>query len=115
MGPIVLKYKIKLDQYNNFLGLSIAIFILANVEMANMRSYAHRLLQYFVKSFADIYGRQLVSHNVHALLHMVDDCELFGSLDDYSCYPLENYLGQLKKQLRHSNKPLQQIINRSVE
>lgn len=52
---------------------------------------------------------------MHALLHIVHDCELFGSLDEFSCFPFENYLGQLKKQLRHSNKPLQQIVNRSVE
>lgn len=81
-----------------------------------MRNYAHRLLEYFVKSFAGIYGRQLVSHNVHALLHVVNDCELFGSLGDYSCFSFENYLSQLKKQLRRSKKPRQLIIiNRSVE
>lgn len=33
VGPIVLKGNIRADQYNNFLGLSIAIFILANKEM----------------------------------------------------------------------------------
>lgn len=69
----------------------------------------------FVRSFSQIYGTYLVSHNVHGLLRVFDDYERFGYLDEYSCFPFENFLYQLKNTLRKSDKPLQQIVKRYYE
>lgn len=46
---------------------------------------------------------------------MHEDYENYGSLDNMSCFKFENYLSQLKKMVRKSDKPLQQIVRRYEE
>jgi len=53
-----------------------------------------------------------MSYNVHGLLHISDDYEHFGSLDNISAFPFKNYLKSLKKMARKHNKPLQNIVKR---
>jgi len=43
------------------------------------------------------------------LTHICDDVEIYGFLDEYSLFLFENYLGHLKKLIRTSTNPLQQI------
>lgn len=56
-----------------------------------------------------------MTHNVHNLLHVVDDVRNFGCLDNYSSFPFENYLQTLKKFIRKPSTPLQQVVNRIFE
>jgi len=56
-----------------------------------------------------------MSHNVHGLNHISDDYDMYGSLDNVSAFPFENYMGQLKKMLREPHKPLEQIVKRYNE
>lgn len=73
------------------------------------------LLKYFVKTLEQIYGREHLSHNVHGLLHMCDDYENFGPLENCSTFPFENYMKELKLKLRKHEKCLEQVINRYIE
>lgn len=57
----------------------------------------------------------MVSHNVHGLLHLSDDAERFGPLDNFSCFKFENFMMQIKKLVRNFNRPLQQIARRIEE
>jgi hypothetical protein len=59
--------------------LNIAMLILLSSDRKFLLQYAKELLDFFVKNFQNIYGQQFVSHNVHALLHLCDDYDLFGS------------------------------------
>lgn len=115
VGPIILKNSIKDECYNNFLALNIAMLILLSPDYSYLLDYARQLLNYFVKSFQKIYGIHNVSHNVHNLLHLCDDYEAYGPLDNYSAFIFENYMKELKSFLRKSEKPLQQVINRYTE
>lgn len=56
-----------------------------------------------------------MSHNVHGLLHIVDDYRKFGNLDSCSCFPFENYMKTLKKMVRKHDKPLEQVVKRYNE
>lgn len=67
-------------------------------------------MEYFVKDFIKIYGREYVSPNVHGLLHIADDAKEFGSLDNFSAFKFENFLKTLK-----AEKSLEQINNRYAE
>jgi hypothetical protein len=49
------------------------------------------------------------------LIHLVNDVKHLGCVDDFSAFVFENYLGFLKKLVRKSQKPLQQIIRRLHE
>lgn len=115
IGPIVLSNIISLDCYNNFHALNISMIILLSPDLGHLISYAQKLLEYFVKSFDEIYGSHLVSHNIHGLLHICDDYKRFGPLDDCSCFPFENFMKELKSMVRKHEKPLQQVVHRYKE
>ena len=117
-GLIVLKNILRKDMYNNFLALHIAITILASPYYSHIESYlqyAEELLKYFVETFQMIYGSKLISHNVHNLLHLVDDVRRFGHLDRFSAFPFETCIFKLKNMIRKYDKPLQQIARRFTE
>lgn len=89
--------------------------ILLSTNMNEYVNYARSLLQYFVEHFEILYGRHLVSHNVHGLLHIADDYEQFGPLDNISAFPFENFMKNIKKKLRKQELPLQQLVKRFHE
>jgi len=98
--------------------LHVAITILSSknvcTDAPNLR-YAHQLLQHFVTTFKAIYGNHHISHNVHGLLHIVQDVRNFGSLDMFGIFKFENFMQKIKKLLRKDDKPLQQIARRIQE
>ena len=66
----------------------------------------------FVQSFADIYGKEYVSYNVHCLIHLSSDVLLFGNVDNFSAFSFKNYQKNIKEKVRKSEKLLQQLNNR---
>jgi len=117
-GPVALKNVLSDEVYNHFMTLHVAITILSSNNLCTDEPnllYAHQLLQHFVTSFKTIYGHHHVSHNVHGLLHIVQDVRNFGSLDMFSTFKFENCMQKMKKLLRKDDKPLQQIARRIHE
>jgi hypothetical protein len=115
-GPQVLKKVLPLSLYNHFLLLHVAMTCLISQKLsARMCEFARKLLINFVQYGSDAYGREFVVYNVHNLIHLPDDVEKFGCLDNISCFPFENYLGQLKKAVRKPALPLQQVVKRVCE
>jgi len=98
--------------------LHVAIFILVSPVFSkdkNYIDYAEALLEHFVESFAKLYGAKNISHNVHNLLHLCSDVKKYGALDSFSAFRFENYLFSIKKLLRKSEKPLEQLARRYCE
>lgn len=114
-GPVVLFQRLPSQLYKNFLVLSTAMRILLSPLCREYCGYAQKLLRCFVTNFAKIYGTQFLVNNTHNLLHLADDAEKYGPLDSVSCFPYENYLGQLKKMVRRPQNPVQQIVRRVYE
>ncbi|VEN59027.1 unnamed protein product [Callosobruchus maculatus] len=116
-GPLVLKDVLRRDMYTNFLTLHVAVRILTSPELINDTNleYAHSLLKHFVQTFEIIYGKDKMSPNVHNLLHITEDVRKFGPLDNFSAFRFENYMAKIKRTLRKSDKPLQQLYNRYAE
>lgn len=114
-GFIILKDIISDDCYKNFKALSIAMTILLSPHHVSLKQYARDLLEYFVKSFEQIYGQMYMAPNIHGLLHVVDDYDRFGPLDNCSTFTFENYMKVLKSMIRKPHKPLEQIIIRYNE
>ena len=65
--------------------------------------------------FGKLYGSNMLAYNVHSLIHLADDAQIYGSLDNVSAFPFENYMQTLKKLLRKLHLPLQQAIHRIYE
>jgi len=115
VGQIVFKNVISKKCYEHFMTLNISMLILLSPDKSTLVDYARDLLNYFVKRFGEIYGSYHMSHNIHGLLHLCDDYDLYGPLDNCSTFVFENYLKELKSLLRKHEKPLAQIINRLAE
>jgi len=103
--------------YHHFLTLHVAITILIRPNLCQNKfiNFAEALLNHFVQSFEILYGKQYISHNIHNLLHLCNDVRQFGPLDNFSAFRFENYMTSIKKRLRKSEKPLQQLLKRYKE
>nr|CAI5866941.1 unnamed protein product [Callosobruchus analis] len=113
---IVLKSVISGKVYNHFLSLVVSIRLLCekNQNISNV-NYAQQLLVYFVQKFPYIFGTEYVTYNVHNLIHLAEDVKTHGSLDSFSAFKFENHMFEIKKQLKSSRLPLQQLHNRIKE
>lgn len=115
-GHIVLKGKLQKTLYLHFLHLVTAIRILVvPATCISLNSKAKVLLEIFVKDYAIIYGQKFINYNVHSLLHLPFFVLKHGPLDSYSCLKYENYLQEIKKCMKCSRFPLQEVSNRIHE
>lgn len=114
-GVIVIKSSVPKLIYENFLCLSVAMTIFLSPNLSHLSNLSKLLMIGFVKDFGSLYGIHFISHNLHGLIHLIDDYEKFGCLDKISCFKFENYVGQLKNMVRKQDKPLQQVMNRYNE
>jgi len=114
--PVVLLGVVHPQVYEHVLTLHVSMRILCSQKLLDLHSdYAKLLLEHFVETFIILYGRRFVSHNVHGLIHLVEVAKLLGPLDNFSAFEFENYLRLLKRQLRKSANPLQQLHRRYSE
>jgi len=72
-------------------------------------------MKHFIINSIQIYGPDFISHNIHNFLHLSDCVRLFDSLDNFSAFPFENFMQKLKKMIRKSSQPLQQVVRRIIE
>lgn len=117
LGPLVLKDILDIGVYENFLLFHCAISILCSnylIKKIGVKT-ANKLLREFVIHCEQIYGKQYLVYNVHILIHLCDDANVFGNLDMFSAFPFENFLGQLKKLVKGPYKPLHQVYGRLIE
>jgi len=114
-GIIIMKDILPKKYYIHFTCLCVAIRIVSDKQYAHLLDYAQSILKYFVRKYGLYYGKQYISHNVHNLLHICADVKQFGTIDSFSAFKFENYLYQLKKALKVSGRPLEQIVNRNKE
>jgi len=115
-GPVVLLHILPETLYQHFLLLSVAISLLANPKLCSVYcDYANEILRTFVLNALALYGHEMMVYNVHALVHLADDVQRLGSVDEFSAFPFENALGGLKKLIRKPSCVLQQIVSRLSE
>ena len=93
-----------------------SVHILANPVLATeYADYAKDRLVDFVTHFIKLYGKEFVTYNVHAVIHLPNDVKNYGNLDKFSAFPFENFLGQIKKLVRKPSSVLPQVIRRLKE
>jgi len=115
-GPHVLKDILKSSVYQHFMLLSVGISILLSSDLTRKHSdLARNLLIQFVRESKDIYGKEFLVYNVHVLVHLADDAERNGCLDNCSGFKFENYLQIVKKMVRSGRNPVIQVVNRMAE
>lgn len=118
VGLLCLKNHLTKKQWNHFFTLSVAIRILCSNTLSqdlDLVNYAEKLLTSFVKDYDSIYPNASIVYNTHCLLHLPDEVRRLGSLDSFSAFHFENFLGIMKKRIRTGTKPLSQIARRLSE
>jgi len=116
VGPIALYDILQRDNLQHFNVLHCAIRILRDpIDCLHNNEYSRDLLIHFVKVCKQLYGEDSIIYNVHNLIHLNEDVIKYGSLNNFSAFPFENYMQTIKKMLRKAEKPLQQLYNRISE
>ncbi|EFX67037.1 hypothetical protein DAPPUDRAFT_115799 [Daphnia pulex] len=117
LGLIILKEVLPEDEYNNFLYFLVAMRLLLS-RSPNKRQivFADQCLRKYVYDFGVIYGAQHLVYNFHNIIHLANDCSFYkSSLNDISAFPFESYLGEMKKEIKGTIKPLAQYYRRYNE
>lgn len=115
-GIVVMEPVLSSICYSHFVCLSVAIRMLTDSQLCyKANAYANSLLLWFVTNFGNVYGDEYLSYNVHNLIHLANDVQNFGSLDNFSCFKFENHMQKIKKKIKNSGKPLQELANRISE
>ena len=117
-GVYILQGVVDDSGYKLFLSLSMAARILLSPELVSTGTgvtYAKTLLTFFVEEARRLYGETFLAYNVHAMLHLPEDAERFGSLDACGGFQFENFLFTIKRMVRSGYLPLTQISNRMQE
>ena len=115
-GTVVLEKNLAEPLFKNFLLLSVAIRILADSKLCKSKSsFAHSLLVAFVQHYSKLFGKNNVVYNIHGLVHLANEVNMFGPLDSFSSFPYESYLYQIKQLVRKPSCVLQQIAARLDE
>lgn len=115
IGIVVLKPHLPEDAYKHFLLLFCSITICSSENYSTWLDLAHEMLLCYVEHYADIYGEDYITSNVHNLTHLVDDVKRFGILSTFNAYPFENKLFLIKNLLRTGKNPLAQVAKRISE
>ncbi|XP_071579356.1 uncharacterized protein [Temnothorax nylanderi] len=111
-GIVIMKSVLSKNCYNHFISLSVAIRILTDPQLCiTCNAYAKSLLVWFVSNYGILYRDEYISYNVHNLIHFPDEVQTFGCLDNFSCFKFENHMQKIKKKVRQSRKPLEQLSN----
>ncbi|KFB35658.1 transposase domain-containing protein [Anopheles sinensis] len=115
VGIVVLEDILEPQHYKHFLLYSCAITILSTEVYKRHWPLAGGMLQKFVEQYAEFFGAEYISSNLHNLLHVQEDVNKFGPLETISTYPFESAAQPLKRSLRHGHLCLEQISNRQSE
>lgn len=114
-GIVALRNNVHKDIYDNYQKLHIGLTICLSNQHRHLLAVAKMAFRDFVKDYKILYGNYLCSYNVHNLLHLVDEVQRLGPLDNYSTFPFENLLGFLKTLPHSGHLPLEQAVNRYSE
>ena len=96
--------------------LFVSIYCLSSIFVsAAYCQYSSELLCLFVNEIGQLYGEDQYVYNMHGLVHLADDVESYGVLDNFSAFSFESFLGKLKRLVRKPTFPLQQVIRRLSE
>jgi len=97
--------------FKHFCCLVEATYILLSEGITtNDLKRADTLLNFFVTNAAHLYGKNIVSLNVHNLTHLVHFVKMWGPLWCWSCFPFESFNGEIKKNIHGTGNVCRQIF-----
>ena len=96
--------------FTNFLKFSIASRLLFSDNRDCNLEFIRELLKQFVEEAKVIYGKSILTYNMHSCIHLPNDYEKFGNFENINAFKFESYLGvNIKSVIKSGYKPLMQI------
>ena len=111
-GKVVFKGLMATDaHYKHLLIYNVLCALMVDENMAKpFRELQDFLARQFCSEALRIYGSAFMVSNVHAHLHFPQVATNYGSIDTVSAYVFENKLGELKRSIRSSHKPIISLV-----
>lgn len=109
------KDNLKLEFFNNMLKYIIFLRLLSQdfVTKSHIKD-AELLIKSFITEYESLYGKDFMSYNTHAHLHLPAQVAKFGPLTKLSCFPFEN-LFKISRTLYHGTCNFDGQIARNLE
>uniref|UniRef100_T1H418 Uncharacterized protein n=1 Tax=Megaselia scalaris TaxID=36166 RepID=T1H418_MEGSC len=114
-GLVALKANVDDEIYENFKDLHCAITICLTNKHRKYVPAAKLIFEKYFRDFKKIYGKCMVSYNIHQTLHLADYVIKYGPLENYSAFEYESKLGIIGNLICSGNNPLEQGANRIIE
>lgn len=115
-GIVILKKFIPDSHYYHLLLLTTALRLMSDEAYCKYNiAPIQILINEFVQIFSQLYGLKHINYNVHSLLHLPNYVQMYGPLESFSGYKFENFLQEIKKNVKCSSNILTQIKNRVCE
>lgn len=110
----IFKAHLKEKYMNNLVKYLIFLRILCQekINLENLK-HAQAIFEDFIIEFENIYGRDFMTFNLHAHLHLVKQVKRFGPLNSISCFPFENVF-RITREMFHGSRNFEGQIARNL-
>ena len=110
VAPYVMKSFLPESYFNNLMLLHFSIYVFCS-KRSEYHECATSCLSGFVHQCEALYSKKSLVYNIHCLLHLPYFVKKYGSIDEFSTFPFENYLSLLKKQTKNASHAFEHTIN----
>lgn len=105
-GPVILKAVLPPQLYDHFMFFNGALKMLSSSETCfKYNSSSRSMLHHFIRDSPKLPGDHFITYNTRCLIHMPDDVRRFGPVDQYSWFPFENFLYQIRETHPQQRQP----------
>ena len=91
--------------------LHFSIYVLNCPDLKDLNTCAFTCMTQFHYQIAELYGEASLTYNNHSIRHLPNFVERFGILDNFSSFPFESFLYQIKKRVKSGSFISSQIEN----
>ncbi|KAK3919995.1 dITP/XTP pyrophosphatase [Frankliniella fusca] len=101
--------------FKNYLLLQASVYILTSPYLRDILDVANECVREFITHCRQIFTRVFLVYNVHSFSHIVREAEQHSTLEEFSAFKFETYLGVIKRVIRSGYLPLHHLYNRDAE
>lgn len=115
-GMVVFNGILKYEAYAHFLLFHAIIRCLTKQSISESDlEFCKIAVKEFIPTTINLFGETVASYNLHIFYHIVDDVQIFGSLDKFSAFPYETNVASLQRWATRPGNQLTQMHHRFVE
>jgi hypothetical protein len=116
VGPVVLRSFLSPSFYDHFIMLHFAVYSFLDEELCTKYfEQASACIRAFVEQAKELYTADCLVYNTHILSHIPHFVKIYGPLHQWSSFPFEAFIHDLKKRIRSPHCILPQLCNRIHE